>query len=147
MTSIDHTAPVTAQASAHAPVEPERVWAVLADIAGWEAVYPEIKDVHLDGPVEIGATFSFRSGPGRIQATLTDLEPPHLLAITGKGMGATTRYVFRLEPEAGGTRITAEQSMSGAAARTMRPMLQSIADRSLSDWVASLASHRTEAGA
>jgi hypothetical protein len=139
MTSIDHDAPVIARTAAHVPVEVDRVWALLADIAGWEQVYPEISDVRLDGPPGSGSSFSFRTGPGRIEARVETFEAPEILAFSGKGMGATSRYVFRLYGDDAGTRITAEQSMSGMAVRGLRPMLQSIADTSLADWVAAIA--------
>lgn len=136
---MDRGAPVYAEAVVEVPAPPASVWKVLADIASWSEVYPELHDVVLDGPMAAGSALSFRAGPARIKARIDVADEPRLLAFTGKGMGATSTYVFRIEPADAGSRLRAEQSMSGAAVRPMKAMLQRVAETSLRDWVGAIA--------
>ena len=138
MTATDPDAPVQAAATADIAAGVEDVWAVLSDVAAWESIYPEIKDVTVEGPVAAGTSFSFRTGPGRIEAEIGICAAPERLAFTGSGMGATSTYVFELAGDDTQCTLTAQQSMSGLAARTMRRMLQAIADSSLHDWTSAI---------
>lgn len=133
--TIDRDAPVVAEAEVLVRAAPAHVFAVVADIPSWSLVYPEIRDVVVDGEVAEGATFRFRTGPGTVEAKVVTLLPDARFAIEGRGMGATSRYVFELTPTLGGTRLLAAQSMSGLAVRAARKMLQGIAETSLRDWL------------
>jgi hypothetical protein len=133
--TIDRSAPVVAEANILIPAAPGDVFAVVADIGAWSQIYAELRDVTIDGPVVPGATFSFKSGPGRIDATVVTVDEPNLLHVEGRGMGATSHYAFTLVPTLGGTRLSAAQSMSGLAVRAAKKMLQGIADTSLRDWL------------
>lgn len=134
-TTIDRSAPVVAEAHVMIPAAPTDVFAVVADIGAWSQVYPEIRDVEIVGPVAPGTSFSFKTGPGRIEATVVAIDEPNLMHVEGRGMGATSHYVFTLAPTLGGTKLTAAQSMSGLAVRAAKKMLQGIADTSLRDWL------------
>lgn len=133
--TIDRSAPVVAEADVIISAAPADVFAVVADIGAWSQIYPEIRDVEIDGPVAPGTSFSFKTGPGRIDATVVTVDEPNLLHVEGRGMGATSHYVFTLAPTLGGTKLTAAQSMSGLAVRAAKKMLQGIADTSLRDWL------------
>ncbi len=136
---IDRSAPVQARAAVTAAASREDVFAVLADLPGWSAVYPELRDLEAEGPAHVGSRFRFRSGPVQVEAEVIALEPGRLLAFDGRGKGASSTYVFRLDDDAEGTSIVAEQSMDGLAAKSMRPMLQKIADTSLQEWADAIA--------
>lgn len=142
---LDPKAPVQATAAAAASATPQAVWSVLADLPSWSTVYPELRELEADGPAAVGAGFHFKSGPMHIEATVTACETERLLAFEGKGKGASSQYVFALIPDGDVTRIEAAQSMAGLAVKTMRPMLQMIADTSLQDWTDAIA--RTAEGA
>lgn len=133
--TIDRGAPVVAEAEVLVRAAPADVFAVVTDIPAWPHVYPELRDVVVDGPVAEGVTFRFRTGPGTIDAKVVALGAAERFAIEGRGMGATSRYVFALSPTLGGTRLVAAQSMSGLAVRAARKMLQGIAETSLRDWL------------
>lgn len=133
--TIDRGAPVVAHAEVLVPAAPADVFAVVTDIPAWSRIYPEIRDLTINDPVAEGATFRFKTGPGTIEARVVALATPELLLVEGRGMGATSRYVFTLAPTLGGTRLTAAQSMSGLAVRAAKKMLQGIADASLRDWL------------
>ena len=122
------------------PTSIERVWDVISDVAAWSSVYAELRDVEVEGPVAVGTGFSFKSGPGRIDAEITRADPPEVFVFQGRGMGATSHYAFRLASAPDGTtELAAAQSMSGRAIRPMKRMLQRIADTSLQDWLRGIA--------
>lgn len=141
MIETDPDAPVQAEVAVEIAAPPAAVWAVLSDIGNWTAVYPELKDVSVDGPVGPGTAFSFRSGPGRIEAEVVDADEDHRLAFTGRGMGASSTYVFTLLPIETGTRLDVAQSMSGLAAKTMSAMLTRMSNDSLRDWTDGIRTH------
>lgn len=139
---IDRNAPVVAELTVDIAAPPPEVWAVLADIEGWSAIYPELKDVQVDGPVGPGTAFSFRSGPGKIEAEVGEVDEDQRLTFVGKGMGATSVYVFTLTPSVdGGTHLEVAQSISGLAAKTMSAMLTRISNDSLRDWTDAIREH------
>lgn len=140
MSWIDPQAPVRSEAAATTPADRATVFGLLADLAGWSDVYPELRDLEATGPATLGAAFRFRSGPMLIEAEVTGFEADRLVAFEGRAKAASSTYVFRLEDNgSGGTTIHGAQSMDGMAVRTMRPMLQKIADKSLQDWVTAIA--------
>lgn len=141
MADVDPSAPVRASARATAAAGREAVFCVLADLRSWSSVYPELRDVEVDGDADggVGTAFRFRTGPMLIEASVTAREHGRLLAFDGRGKGASSTYVFRLEDDGPRTTIVAEQSMEGLAVRTMRPMLQRIAETSLQDWTSAIA--------
>lgn len=135
MSEINTKAPVQARAQAVTTATRSQVFDVLADLSSWSTVYPELRDLQADGPAAVGTAFRFKSGPMQIEATVTAFEQDRLIAFEGKGKGASSQYRFELDDVQDGTTITAQQSMDGLAVKTMKPMLQKIADTSLQDWV------------
>lgn len=131
-------APVHATATVGVATSPDRVWELLAEAATWPSWYPDIREVAASRPLELGDTFTFKTGPVAVEATVDASQPGELLSFTGRSRGATALYAFRLEAADGSTVVHAEQSMSGPAARTMRPMLQKIAETSLPAWLEAL---------
>ncbi len=137
---IDRAAPVVSEAAATSAAPPAAVHAAIRNPYEWTAQYPELKDIDVEpGDIGVGTTFSFRTGPGRIDAEVIACDEPTLFAFRGRGMGATSTYVFRIEPDGHGSRIVAAQSMNGIAVRTMKPMLQKISSQSLETWVFGIA--------
>lgn len=131
-------APVHATAQVGVDAPPDEVWDVLVDASTWPSWYGDIRDVQATGPLTGGADFAFKTGPVAVSATVDLAEGPGRLRFTGRSRGATAVYEFRLEPAGEATVVHAEQSMSGPAAKAMRPMLQKIAETSLPAWLAAL---------
>jgi hypothetical protein len=125
--ALDVSGAVVAGASILIPAGPQPVWDVLVGVG-------ECSEV-----VEVGAKFSFKTGPATIKAVIDVLEEPELLRFTGKSAGSATTYAFRLEQRELGTSVLAAQSMGGLAARTMKPVLQGVADKSVVTWLEALA--------
>jgi uncharacterized protein YndB with AHSA1/START domain len=139
--ALDVSGAVIAGASIVIPAGPEDVWDVLSGVEEWSVWYSTLKDLDMKSRVvEVGSRFSFKTGPATINAVIDVLEAPEQLRFTGKSAGSVTTYAFRLD--AGGPRgtsVLAAQSMGGLAARTMRPVLQGVAEKSVITWLDALA--------
>jgi len=134
------SAPVRAAATIDMAAAPEQVWAVLTDLAAWESWYSEIRKVECPGPVQHGTRFTFRTGPTSVDAVFDEAHCPSRLAFTGTSRGSSATYAFELVATGDhATTVVLTETMSGVATRTMRPMLQKIADRSLPAWLDALA--------
>lgn len=131
-------APVRACADVVVGGSPDRVWAVLADAQSWSSWYADIREVQAARPLQTGDSFSFKTGPVAVEASVDASTSSELLRFTGRSRGASACYEFRLLSVDAGTSVSAEQTMSGPAVRTMRPMLQRIAETSLPKWLAAL---------
>lgn len=113
---IDEAAPIR---SAHevlidAPVE--RVWALLADPAGWPTVAPAIHEVRVagDGMAAVDTRFTWINGRAKIASRFAVVEPLREITWTGRAMGsrAVHRHLLTAR-EDGTTLLRTEESMAG----------------------------------
>jgi uncharacterized protein YndB with AHSA1/START domain len=99
---------------------PEVVWDVLATFEDWPSWNPDVKSMSIDGPVAPGTQFRWKAGPGTITSTLQEVDPPRLIAWTGRTFGVKAFHVWRLEPRDGRTFVHTEESFDGLIARLFR---------------------------
>lgn len=96
---------------------PEQVWAFLTDWSRASEWMPGVESLRVanDGPSRAGAQLVFTSRGAERGSTITLWEPPKRLTLRSKQGGVTADYVYTLEPEGSGTRLTlqAECRMSG----------------------------------
>ena len=64
MEQPDPQSPVFAHSEVDVLASPQRVWAVLADIDGWQTWNPAVRRASLDGALESATSFKFAAGPG-----------------------------------------------------------------------------------
>jgi len=121
---IDRTAPLTAQAAIEISADPETVWDVLADFAGWPAWNPDVKRVSLDGPVREGGTVRWKAGPSTITSTVRSLRRPGEIAWTGTTLGISAVHVWHFERRGELTRATTAESWDGTLPRLLRGPLR-----------------------
>jgi uncharacterized protein YndB with AHSA1/START domain len=114
-----------------APIE--RVWELLTAVDRWPEWNPDVKSVSLDGPVERGSSFRWKAGPGTITSRVEHVEPPRVVAWSGRTLGIRAVHVWRLESRDGGTLARTEESYDGLVARVLRRSLQKMLDTSLAD--------------
>jgi uncharacterized protein YndB with AHSA1/START domain len=134
-------APIHAHASITIGADPRQVWEVLVDAGRWSEWYPDLRSVRAPARLETGTSFSFRTGPVSVKATVDEAEAPRSLRFTGRSRGSTATYTFTLTPlRPDQCEVHLSQEMDGLAAKTMRPMLQKIADTSLPVWLEALRS-------
>ncbi|WP_396452125.1 SRPBCC family protein [Actinomadura sp.] len=114
---IDEAAPVTNTSSTWIDAPPARVWAVLADLRGWEAWAPGFRLRALDA-VEPGREFRWSQNGTPLRSRFAVVDPERELSWTGSFLGfyrAVDRMV--LAPERGGTRVTLQESLDGPLVR------------------------------
>jgi uncharacterized protein YndB with AHSA1/START domain len=117
---INRSAPATADGELRIDADPETVFAVISAIDQWPSWYPDVKSVRLQGPVQPGTVFRWKSGPSTLTSTLQLVDPPHEIAWTGTTMGIKAVHVFRFQAAGGGTLARSEESWEGLLARVLR---------------------------
>jgi uncharacterized protein YndB with AHSA1/START domain len=120
-----------AEVDVDAPIE--RVWAALTAIDRWPEWNPDVTSASIDGPVAPGTTFRWKAGPGTITSRLEHVDPPRVIAWTGKTLGIRALHVWRLEARGGHTHVQTEESYDGLVARMLRRSLQKRLDTALTD--------------
>src|SRR5918994_6157512 len=130
---INEAAPVVGASEIEIAAAPETVWDVLTEIDRWPNWNPDIKSMSMQGSLAEGSVFRWKAGPVTITSTIRRVEPPRLIAWTGRTLGIKAIHFYRLEPRAGKTFVRTEESFDGIAARLMRGSLQKTVDRALAD--------------
>jgi uncharacterized protein YndB with AHSA1/START domain len=136
--NINRNAPATAAGEVLIEADPQVVWDLMADVAGWPTWRPDIKSLALEGPVAPGTRFRWRSGASSITSTLQVVEPPRELAWTGSTIGIKAVHVFRFEPKDGGTLARSEESWEGPLASLLKGYSRKTLDKEIRGWLAVL---------
>jgi carbon monoxide dehydrogenase subunit G len=99
----------------HIPAPPEAVWAGLVDPAVLAAAIPGCEALDKVGDGDFSGMVTVKIGPMKARfkgkVTLSEMEPPHRLLLTGNGDGgvsgfATGGATVLLTPKDGGTELT-----------------------------------------
>ena len=112
---------------------PELVWDVLTAIDRWPSWNPQVKSMDMQGGIAEGSQFRWKAGPGTINSTIRRVEPPRLIAWTGKTFSIDAIHVYRLEARDGKTFVRTEESYEGLVARLLRGPLQKTLDAALEE--------------
>jgi len=131
MVSINEDAPVVAKVQIEIEADIDTVWNIMANIEAWPNWNPDVKDAVLHGDLKPGTHFQWKSGPGKITSVLQNVEPPHLLAWTGKTMGINAIDIFKFEFVDGKTIVKEEESWEGLLSRAMHGRFQKMLEESL----------------
>jgi uncharacterized protein YndB with AHSA1/START domain len=139
---INRDAPATAEGELQIDADPQTVFSVISAVDQWPSWNPDVKSVTLQGPVQPGTVFRWKSGPSTLASTLQVVDPPGEIAWTGTTMGIKAVHVFRFQPRDGGTLARSEESWEGLFAS----LLRGYSRRTLDKGIRSVLSHlRTEA--
>lgn len=87
---------------------PDRVWTTLTDWPNAPAWMPGIDSMQQEGygPAEAGTTVVFQARGAQRTSVIMDWDPPRRLTLRSVQGGVTADYVYTLEPEGSGTRLT-----------------------------------------
>jgi len=110
---IDRTAPATAEGELQIAAPPEAVWAILADLPTWPTWNRDVRSMSVEGPIEPGTNFRWKSGSASLRSTLQAVDAPRELGWTGVTMGIHAVHVFWFEPRGGGTLVRSAESFRG----------------------------------
>jgi hypothetical protein len=117
---IDRNAPATASGEIQIAASPETVWGVLSDLPNWPKWNADVRSMSLQGPLEPGTVFRWKSGSASLRSELQVVDPPSEMAWTGTTMGIHAVHVFRFQPKGGGTFARSEESFSGVIPRVLK---------------------------
>ena len=134
-TGINREAPAVTRREIEIAASPDTVWALDADIGAWPDWHPDITAADPEGPLRIGSTFVWKSGPATITSNLAIFDPPSRMLWTGRAMGTRAIHDWRFEPSNSGTRVVTEESMAGWPVSLLRGFFQKTLDRSLDAWL------------
>ena len=131
LAGINRAAPVVGSGEIEIAAEAAAVWEVLTAFERWPSWNPDVKSMSLQGAVAPGSVFRWKAGPSTITSTIRRLEPPRLIAWTGKTLGIDAIHFWHLEPRGGTTLVHTEESYEGVLARLLRRPLQKTLDNAL----------------
>jgi len=124
MVSINKEAPVLARAEIEIEADQETVWNILVDVEAWPNWNPDVKLCLAHGELEAGTQFQWKAGLGNMTSVLQNVEPPHLLAWTGKMMGLNAIHVCEIDFKDGKTIVKTEESWEGLVSSEMHDRMQ-----------------------
>ncbi|GAA4313379.1 hypothetical protein GCM10023178_22900 [Actinomadura luteofluorescens] len=114
---IDKAAPIHSAHEVVIDAPAERVWALLADPAGWPSFDPAIRDVRVAGSdgAAVDMQFVWVNGRTTITSRFAVVEPLREITWTGTAMGSRAAHRHLITPHQDGTTLLrTEESMSGA---------------------------------
>ena len=112
-TGVNERAPVVGSSEIEIASPPQAVWDVLTAFERWPSWNPDVKSMSVRGGVAVGSQFRWKSGPGTITSTIRRVEPPRLIAWTGRTLGIKAIHVWTLEPRDDNTFVRTEESLEG----------------------------------
>lgn len=135
---INSQAPVTAQHHIKINASSEIVWKILTDINQWNLWNPNISAAKLEGALQPGSLFRWKSGGSTIISTLQEVDSQRRLSWTGKVIGTSAIHVWTLEPREGFVVVKTEESFEGWLVSLLTGMMQKTLDTSLQKWLENL---------
>ena len=130
---IDREAPVQARAELLIDAPLQQAWSILTNISEWSRWNPGVNRVVVNGPVEAGTEFSWRSGRLPITSRLVQVEAEQRIAWTGRTLGLDAVHVWGFEARDEGIMVHTEESLQGGLARWFRGRLQETLQRELTE--------------
>jgi len=121
---------------------PAQLWPWLIRAARWPELYGNARRVRIEGggdELATGVAFRWWTFGVPVRTVVDDLEAGARLAWRGTGLGARGYHAWILEPIAGGTRVTTEETQRGAAVWLGRPLLRRGLLRWHQRWIEGLA--------
>ena len=128
---INRNAPATAVGELRIDADPQTVFSVISAIDQWPSWNPNVKSVTLQGPVQQGTVFRWKSGSSTLTSTLQVLDPPHEIAWTGMTMGIKAVHLFRFQANDGGTLARSEESWEGLLASLLKGYSRKTLDKEI----------------
>jgi hypothetical protein len=135
---VDRDAPAYAEGRIEVDAPRDVVWAVLVGFADWPTWNAGVTAVEYAGPLEPGALFRWKAGPGTIRSRVAEVDAPRAVAWTGKTVGIRAEHAWQLEETAGRTVVTTQEAWHGLVVRFLRRSLQSTLQRSTDDGLVAL---------
>ncbi|WP_080058392.1 SRPBCC family protein [Spirosoma aerolatum] len=128
-------APVTCSKRIIINASPDKVWNLLANINNWASWQTDITKPSLNGPVQPGTTFDWKTGGAGIHSTLHTVEPNKSLGWTGKTFGMYAVHNWTLTEVPGGTQVAVDESMEGFLAGLFKSSFNKNLAKDMQHWL------------
>ncbi len=138
MKAINENAPIVCRKNIIILAKPEKIWQILTNIDEWPQWYKGISATKVNGPIQKGTSFTWKSGKFKINSILHTVEPFYYFGWTGKALGTTAIHNWILKSTLDGTEVSTLESMEGWVSRLMKGKLQKTLDISLTEWLTAL---------
>ena len=120
--SIHEDAPVTTHLQIQIAAPPAKVWALLIGASSWPTWAKQIDSVTVEGTLENGTRFSWKTGGTDIRSQVQLFEPERRLSWTGTALTAKAIHVWELQPQPGNqTLLIMKESMDGPLMAKLYP--------------------------
>ncbi|AWW32815.1 polyketide cyclase/dehydrase [Echinicola strongylocentroti] len=127
--TINKEAPVVQIKEIIINATPEKVWQILTNIGSWNEWNERIKQPTLQGDLEVGSSFTWKTNGSKIKSRIHSFSPNKTLGWKGKAFGASAIHNWYLEPTENGTKVSVEESMEGWIINLMKKkMNEKLAD-------------------
>ncbi|MEU3312827.1 SRPBCC family protein [Streptomyces sp. NPDC006656] len=138
--TIDETAPVVVRLSTVIDAPLETVWALHTGIDSWADWNADVDQAKLDGPLQPGSSFHWKTHGLDITSTVREIVPGERLVWGGPANGIDGVHVWTFEQTGGQVTVRTEESWSGAPVDAAAEELGQALRQSLTAWLASLKS-------
>lgn len=135
MKSINHQAPVVASKSITINTNSEKVWEIMTNINDWPRWQTEISNSKLNGGLQSGSSFVWKTGGSKIQSTLHTVKPYTQFGWTGKTFGIFAIHNWILTSQEGQTIVTVEESMEGLLAKLFSNAFNKMLAKGMLSWL------------
>ncbi|MFD5566144.1 SRPBCC family protein [Kitasatospora griseola] len=138
MFTIDETAPVIVRLSTVIDAPIATVWALHTDIDAWADWNADVDRAELDGPLQPGSAFHWKTHGLDITSTVREIVPGERLVWGGPANGIDGVHVWTFEQTGDQVTVRTEESWSGAPVDAAVEELGRALEHSLTTWLASL---------
>ncbi|HTY94037.1 MAG TPA: SRPBCC family protein [Steroidobacteraceae bacterium] len=142
----DRDAAAYAEAEVGIAAPPERVWQLLTRIDRWSEWNALVERAKLDGQLEPGSLFHWKSKGLTVTSTLRDVVPCRRLAWTGKALGTRAIHTWELAATPSGTLLRTAESFSGWLPKLMPRAMQRTLEETLPAWLQAVRSEAEREG-
>lgn len=136
--TIDETAPVIVRLSTVIDAPLEKVWALHTDVGSWAEWNADVDQAELDGPLQPGNSFSWKTHGLDITSTVREIVPGERLVWGGPANGIEGVHVWTFEQTGDQVTVRTEESWSGTPVDAATEELGQALQHSLTAWLSSL---------
>lgn len=111
--AVNRNAPAWAEAETYINAPVELVWQVQTAIESWPRWNRGVETVQMEGPLQPGTIFRWKSGRASIISTLQEVTPGLRIGWTGKAFGIRALHVWEFKGLDGRTHVKTAESFDG----------------------------------
>jgi uncharacterized protein YndB with AHSA1/START domain len=136
--NVNRNAPAWAEAETYINAPVELVWQVQSAIESWPRWKRKVETVQLEGPLQPGTTFRWKSGGASIISTLEEVTPGVRIGRTGRTFGIRALHVWEFKSLDGRTHVKTAESFEGWLARLFPGLMRKTLRQALDGAIGSL---------